>query len=126
MTIYENADACDPNGQTYRIITGPNNNCYTLNQGMPGTHCAQYNNGGADGHSGCVSGDLNPQSLMFKNQNGCFFFPEADCKGTIFASIYGDCFNTRRMGQFKSFKCFVSLPFLFVCLTGARREQLAY
>nr|XP_036585159.1 uncharacterized protein CTRU02_04619 [Colletotrichum truncatum]KAF6795056.1 hypothetical protein CTRU02_04619 [Colletotrichum truncatum] len=83
VTAYDNVRDCNADDNTrYRIIGGASNNerCYTFDQDMPGTSCAEFQRGGAT-HSGCVSGSLLPRSVVFKGTR-CSAFNEPNCQGS--------------------------------------------
>ncbi|OCK84522.1 hypothetical protein K432DRAFT_288696, partial [Lepidopterella palustris CBS 459.81] len=114
VTIYNNVKNCDANDDTiYRIISGASiGTCYTFNDAMSGTDCAQYNKGGAEGPTGCTSESLLPMSVIQENGNvACTFYPKGSCQGDS-VQIIDKCVDGGIIGieNFKSFSCMVSLP----------------
>lgn len=121
VTIYNDVDNCDAGDDTmYRVIegaaTGGNGpdvgTCYTFDEGMPGTACAQFTRGGWEGPNGCDSSSLVPKSVIVRNQNRpCYFYNSPGCTGP---GRYQDdgCITASEEGwdRFRSFRCDVSSP----------------
>ncbi|KAF5004837.1 hypothetical protein FDECE_8681 [Fusarium decemcellulare] len=121
VTIYNDVDSCDAGDNTmYRIIegaaaggNGPDvGTCYTFDDDMPGTICAQFTRGGWEGPNGCDSSSLVPQSIIVRNQNRpCYFYNNPGCTGPGRSQNDG-CITASEEGwdRFRSFRCDVSLP----------------
>lgn len=109
ITTYNNVGKCDANDDTiYRIISGASNGtCYTFDDAMPGTDCAQYNKGGAEGPTGCTSESLLPMSVIQENGNvACTFYSQGSCQGGSVQTM-DKCVDGAFVGikNFKSFSC---------------------
>ncbi|KAK3312943.1 hypothetical protein B0H66DRAFT_644080 [Apodospora peruviana] len=109
ITIYNNVAGCNAKDDTmYRIVTGVSDGtCYTFDEEMPGTDCAQYSRGGWEGPDGCTKDSLLPKSVIQRNGNvPCIFYSQKNCEGALIQET-GTCVDGTPLGldSFSSFSC---------------------